>query len=81
MLILTRKSGEGILIGNDIMVKIFEIEGDRVKIGIDAPKSMKVLRQELYEDISRENKMAASTGKAAFDKLLKNLKEENSHSG
>ncbi|GLI18338.1 MULTISPECIES: carbon storage regulator CsrA [Tepidanaerobacter] len=79
MLILTRKSGEGILIGNDIVIKIFEIEGDRVKIGIDAPKSMKVLRQELYEDISRENKMAASAGKAAFDKLLKNLKEENSH--
>ncbi|WP_213995819.1 carbon storage regulator CsrA [Tepidanaerobacter syntrophicus] len=79
MLILTRKSGEGILIGNDIVIKIFEIEGDRVKIGIDAPKSMKVLRQELYEDISRENKMAASAGEAAFDKLLKNLKEENSH--
>lgn len=80
MLILTRKAGEGILIGNDIVIKIFEIEGDRVKIGIDAPKSMKVLRQELYEDISRENKMAASTGKSALDELIKNLRQKDSHS-
>ena len=39
---LTRKTGEGIIISNDIIIKVFEIEGDRVKIGIEAPKTTKV---------------------------------------
>lgn len=73
MLILTRKTGEGIILGNDVIIKIFEIEGDRVKIGIDAPKTTKVLRLELYEDISRENKKAMDVPKDAVNRLFKLL--------
>ncbi|MGB4130710.1 MAG: carbon storage regulator, partial [Tepidanaerobacteraceae bacterium] len=47
MLVLTRKIGEGIIVGNDVIIKVFEIEGERVKIGIEAPKTTKVLRLEL----------------------------------
>ncbi|MCG1011199.1 carbon storage regulator CsrA [Tepidanaerobacter sp. GT38] len=70
MLVLTRKTGEGIVIGNDIIIKVFEIEGDRVKIGIEAPKATKVLRLELYEDISQENKKAIDVTRDAVDKLF-----------
>ena len=70
MLVLTRKTGEGIVIGNDIIIKGFEIEGDRVKIGIEAPKATKVLRLELYEDISQENKKAIDVTRDAVDKLF-----------
>jgi len=73
LLILTRKTGEGIILGNDVIIKIFEIEGDRVKIGIDAPKTTKVLRLELYEDISRENKKAMDVPKDAVNRLFKLL--------
>lgn len=69
MLVITRKIGEGIIVGNDVIIKVFEIEGERVKIGIEAPKTTKVLRLELYEDISMENKKAVHVSKNAVDKL------------
>ncbi len=62
MLILTRRSGEGIWIGKDIRIVILEIKGNQVSIGIDAPKDTKVHRDEIYEKIKEENiKAAAST--------------------
>lgn len=70
MLVLTRNIGEGIIVGNDVIIKVFEIEGERVKIGIEAPKTTKVLRLELYEDISMENKKAVHVSKNAVDKLF-----------
>lgn len=59
MLVLTRKQNEGILIGNDIVVSVINIEGDKVRLGIDAPKNIKVIREELLKEIGQENKMAA----------------------
>ncbi|MGI6425024.1 MAG: carbon storage regulator CsrA [Tepidanaerobacteraceae bacterium] len=73
MLVLARRVEEGILIGNDIIIKILEIDKDRVKIGVEAPKSMKVLRLELYEDVSIENKKAIDVTKDMVDEFLKNL--------
>jgi carbon storage regulator len=73
LLVLTRKTGEGIFIGKDVIIKIFEIEGDRVKIGIEAPKTMKVLRLELYEDVSKENKKAIDVAKKTVDELFKGI--------
>ena len=58
MLVLTRKSGEGIVIGDDITIKIVELKGGGVRIGIDAPKDKKIYRQELYDRIIDENKAA-----------------------
>jgi len=59
MLVLSRKIDQKILIGKDIIVSVFEIKGDQVKIGIDAPKHVRVYRQEVYESIQEENRMAA----------------------
>ncbi len=55
MLILTRKLGEKINIGDDITVTLLEIKGAQVKVGIDAPKSIGIHRNEIYEKIREEN--------------------------
>lgn len=61
MLILSRKMNEKIMIGEDIVLSIIEIRGDQVKIGVEAPKSVKVFRQEVYEAIKNENRAAATS--------------------
>ncbi len=60
MLILTRKPGESITIGDDIKVVVLEIKGRQVKIGIDAPSHIPVHRMEVYKRIQEENLRAAS---------------------
>jgi len=52
---------EKIMIGEDIVLSIIEIRGDQVKIGVEAPKSVKVFRQEVYEAIKNENRAAATS--------------------
>ena len=59
MLILSRKLDEKIQIGDDITITIIDIHGEQVKIGVEAPKSIKVFRQEVFEAIQKENKAAA----------------------
>ena len=61
MLILARKVNERIVIGEDVQVSIVDIKGDQVKIGIDAPKSVKVYRYEVFEAIHEQNRAAASS--------------------
>lgn len=61
MLVLTRKPGESIMIGDEIELKIISIEGDQVKIGLDAPRSVKVYRSEIYKAIQEENKAALNS--------------------
>jgi carbon storage regulator len=61
MLILSRKINEKIMIGDDISVSIIEIRGDQVRIGVDAPKTVKVFRQEVFDAIRAENKAAADS--------------------
>ncbi|MBF0477602.1 MAG: carbon storage regulator CsrA [Deltaproteobacteria bacterium] len=59
MLILTRKSGETITIGDNIRVTVVEVKGNHVKLGIEAPRNVIVHRQEIYERIQEENIEAA----------------------
>lgn len=61
MLILSRKVNEKIMIGDAISVSIIEIRGDQVRIGVDAPKAVKVFRQEVFDAIKAENKAAAES--------------------
>lgn len=61
MLALTRKIGERIVIGDDIVVTVVDIKGDNIRLGIDAPKDVKIYRGELYDAIAAENKQAATT--------------------
>ena len=59
MLILSRKIDQKIRIGDDISLTIIEIRGDQVKIGVEAPKNVKVFRQEVFDEIQKENRAAA----------------------
>ena len=58
MLILSRKIDEKIKIGNDITITLIDVHGDQVKIGVEAPKDVKVFRQEVFDAIQMENKAA-----------------------
>lgn len=65
MLILTRKAGESIVIGDDIVITIVEAGRDQVRVGIEAPRSVAVHRKEVYAEISKENAAAGdATGVA-----------------
>ena len=55
MLILTRRNGESLMIGDDVKITILGIKGNQVRIGIDAPREVEVHREEIYERIKREN--------------------------
>ena len=67
MLVLSRRKDETIVIGEDIRVTIVDIRGDSVRLGITAPKSVPVYRQEIYEAIQRENLEAAQAKTEGLD--------------
>lgn len=61
MLALTRKKDESIIIGDQIEITVLEVQGDKVRLGIQAPKNVKIYRKEIYLEIQEENKIAAQT--------------------
>ena len=73
MLVLTRKLGEGIVIGDDITITVVELKGGNVRIGIKAPRSKKVHRQEVYERIVQENRDASQWNMIDLDAISDNL--------
>ncbi|MHB1392776.1 MAG: carbon storage regulator CsrA [Clostridia bacterium] len=77
MLVLTRKKDECIVIGDDIEIIITDIYEDKVKIGIKAPKSLKVFRKELLEEVENENKKSAEAVKVDIDMLAKIIEKKN----
>ncbi|WP_285768108.1 carbon storage regulator CsrA [Peribacillus sp. SI8-4] len=71
MLVLTRKPNESIMIGDDIEITILSIEGEQIKLGINAPKNVEIHRKEIYLSIQQENGEAAQTE----SNLLENINE------
>ena len=70
MLVLTRKPGERLMIGDNIVLTVVEVKGDNIRIGIDAPREVKVYRGEIYDAIVAENRQAAlATDLTGLDKL------------
>lgn len=81
MLVLARRKEESIIIGDDIVVTVLGIEGEKVKLGIEAPNQVRIWRKELYEAIADQmlvaTKMIAATEKpASFETLRKLLADE-----
>lgn len=64
MLLMTRRTGEAIVINGDIVIKVLEVRGGRVKLGCEYPSGSSVFRQELFEKIREENEAAAKKGSA-----------------
>ncbi|MDM5361251.1 carbon storage regulator CsrA [Peribacillus sp. RS7] len=71
MLVLTRKLNESIMIGDDIEITILSVEGEQIKLGINAPKNVDIHRKEIYLSIQQENSEASKTE----TNLLKNINE------
>ena len=71
MLALSRKTGESIMIGNNIEITILEVKGDQVKVGINAPKAVPVYRKELYLQIQEANKDALTADADALAQLFR----------
>jgi len=72
MLILTRKPGQSIMLGGDIEIIVSAVDGDQVKIGIQAPKDLKILRKEMVEEVRQSNRDAAAS-RASLERLNKLL--------
>jgi len=75
MLVLTRKSGESITIGDDIKIYIQEVRGNQVKIGIKAPPHVTVHREEVYLKIQEENRLASKSTRDDLSEALKMVKQ------
>jgi len=69
MLILTRKAGERLYIGENVKVTIVEIKGNQIRVGIDAPPDLRIYREEIYLQIMEENRKAAETSLLDSDGL------------
>lgn len=76
MLVLTRKSGESLYIDDDIKITVIEVRKNQVKIGVDAPKSMKVFREELLEKIKKQNIESIKTENDGVADLAKHLSKK-----
>jgi carbon storage regulator len=73
LLVLTRKSNQSIMIGDDIEVSVLSIMGEKVRIGIQAPRTIPVFRKEVYLEIQQEK---AAGGRDEVEKALENLSSE-----
>ena len=69
MLVLTRRANQSIMIGSDVVVTVLEVRGDQVRIGIDAPRSVSVHREEVFRELEAANRAAASPGSGALEGL------------
>lgn len=77
MLILSRKTNESIVIDGRITVKIVRVEGDVVKLGVEAPADVPVHRQEVYDEIQRNNKQALTQGRPVLPRLPEGKPKQN----
>ena len=74
MLVLSRRAGESIVVGDDVTISILEVRGDVVRVGIDAPRSVAVHRAELLQQLAESNQEAASPSEAAVASLSEALR-------
>jgi len=75
MLVLSRQVDESIIINDNIVVTVLAIEGDRIKIGIKAPRDIPILRQELWQAVNEQNQVAADLKNRDDSEALKTLRD------
>ena len=73
MLVLTRRVGESVVVGHDIVVTVLEVRGDVVRVGVDAPREVQVHRQEVYDEVSARNREAATASDADVAALQREI--------
>lgn len=77
MLVVSRRAGESVIIGDDITVSVLEVRGDVVRIGIDAPRSIAVHREELLAQLAQSNQEAASPTEDTVDSLRSAIRDRS----
>jgi len=76
MLVLTRKAGEAIAIGDQITIKVLEVKGTSIRIGIDAPAGIRIYREEIYVKVKEQNQLASQWDLLDFEKVLNLMNDE-----
>jgi carbon storage regulator len=71
MLVLTRRAGESVMIGDDVVITVLEARGDVIRLGIQAPRDVQVHREEVYRELQEANRAAASPSEDAVHALAK----------
>jgi carbon storage regulator len=74
VLVLTRRSGESVMVGDDVVITVLDTRGDVVRLGIMAPRSIQVHREEVYRELQRANREAASPSESAVEALSRALR-------
>ena len=77
MLVLTRRPGESLMVGDDVVVTVLDVRGDVVRLGIKAPRSIQVHREEVYRELQKANREAASPSEVAVQALSRMLRRED----
>jgi carbon storage regulator len=81
LLVLSRRAGESIMIGPDIVLTVLEVRPDLVRLGIKAPRDVEVHREEVFVEVQRANRSAASPSKQAVDALAAGLRDGAAEAG
>jgi carbon storage regulator len=76
VLVLTRRPGESVMIGDDVVITVLDVRGDVVRLGINAPRSIQVHREEVYRELQRVNREAASPSDVAVQALTRMLRPD-----
>jgi carbon storage regulator len=76
MLVLTRKVGEAIAIGDQITIKVLEVKGTNIRVGIEAPTDFRIYREEIYLKVKEQNRMAAYWDLLDFEKAVSFMSDE-----
>ena len=77
MLNITRRRGERIVLGDDVFVSVLEVSGQTVRLGIEAPRSVRVYREEIWLEVKRENEAAAHAASASLPDIPAPLKADS----
>ena len=74
MLVLTRRPGESVMVGDDVVITVLDVRGDVVRLGIKAPRSVQVHREEVYRELQKVNQEAVSPSDVAVEALTRLLR-------
>jgi carbon storage regulator len=77
MLRITRRAGERVILGDDVIIEVIEIRGQTVRLGIEAPRSVPVYREEIWLEVKRENEAAAQAAGATLPDVSARLTGES----
>ena len=80
VLVLSRRAGESVMVGHDVVITVLEVRGDVVRIGIKAPRAVQVHREEVYLELEQANRASAASSDAAVDALTSRLRDEKQDS-